>query len=167
MTAIGITHRPNRKPNGITKADREARKSDDQLKRDFKSDKPFSKCVTDITEVKAKNGKLYVSATIWNKAAPRCGFFLLFHLFERWNIRRSEQHAFQFLPVISADMLYNVLVGFVFAQLHYTTKKGCIIAFFAMQPFLLFFYSAILLYLWKEFRFLCVKFLVWEYSGFL
>ena len=29
MTAIGITHRPNRKPNGITKADREARKSDD------------------------------------------------------------------------------------------------------------------------------------------
>ena len=29
MTAIGITHRPNRKPDGITKADREARKSDD------------------------------------------------------------------------------------------------------------------------------------------
>ena len=27
MTAIGITHRPNRKLNGITKADREARKS--------------------------------------------------------------------------------------------------------------------------------------------
>ena len=62
MTAIGITHRPNRKPNGITKADREARKSDDLLKRNFKADKPFSKCVTDITEVKAKNGKLYVSA---------------------------------------------------------------------------------------------------------
>ena len=62
MTAIGITHRPNRKPNGITKADREARKSDDLLKRDFKADKPFSKCVTDITEVKTKNGKLYVSA---------------------------------------------------------------------------------------------------------
>ena len=51
MTAIGITHRPNRKPNGITKADREARKSDDLLKRDFKADKPFSKCVTDISGV--------------------------------------------------------------------------------------------------------------------
>ena len=62
MTAIGITHRPNRKPNEITKANREARKSDDLLKRDFKADKPFCKCVTDITEVKAKNGKLYVSA---------------------------------------------------------------------------------------------------------
>ena len=54
MTAIGITHRPNRKSNGITKVDREARKSDDLLKRDFKADMSFSKCVTDITEVKAK-----------------------------------------------------------------------------------------------------------------
>ena len=45
MTAIGITHRPNRKPNGITKADRKARKSDDLLKRDFKANKPFSAAV--------------------------------------------------------------------------------------------------------------------------
>ena len=62
MEEIGISHRPRRRPNGITKADREARKSDDLLKRDFKSDKPFQKCVTDITEIKAKDGKLYVSA---------------------------------------------------------------------------------------------------------
>ena len=61
MDEIGLSHQPKRKPNGITKADREARKSDDLLKRDFKSDKPLEKCVTDITEVKAKNGKLYVS----------------------------------------------------------------------------------------------------------
>ncbi|MCF2684421.1 IS3 family transposase, partial [Faecalicatena contorta] len=62
MDEIGLSHRPKRKPNGITKADREARKSDDLLKRDFKSDKPLEKCVTDITEIKAKDGKLYVSA---------------------------------------------------------------------------------------------------------
>ena len=62
MRDIGITHKPNRKPNGITKADKEARKSDDLLKRDFCSEKPCEKCVTDITELKAKNGKLYVSA---------------------------------------------------------------------------------------------------------
>ena len=31
MKEIGITHRPRRKPNGITKADREAMKSDDLL----------------------------------------------------------------------------------------------------------------------------------------
>lgn len=62
MERIGLNHRPNRKPNGITKADREARKSDDLLKRDFQSEKPFSKAITDITEVKCKNAKLYVSA---------------------------------------------------------------------------------------------------------
>ena len=62
MEKIGLIHRPKRKPNGITKADREARKSDDLLKRDFSSEEPLKKCVTDITEIKAKDGRLYVSA---------------------------------------------------------------------------------------------------------
>lgn len=62
MTEMRVTHRPKHKPNGITKTDRETRKSDDILKRDFHSDKPCEKCITDITEIKAKGGKLYVSA---------------------------------------------------------------------------------------------------------
>lgn len=62
MEQIGISHRPKRKPNGITKADRNARKSDDLLKRNFRSDKPLEKAVTDITEIKCADGKLYVSA---------------------------------------------------------------------------------------------------------
>ena len=62
MEKLGITHRPKHKPNGITKADREARKSDDLLKRDFNADEPLAKCVTDITEIKGSNGRLYVSA---------------------------------------------------------------------------------------------------------
>ena len=62
MEEIGICHQPGRKPNGITKADREARKSEDLLKRDFHAEEPLRKCVTDITEVKASDGKLYVSA---------------------------------------------------------------------------------------------------------
>ena len=33
MEEIGLTHKPKRKPNGITKADKEARKSDDLIKR--------------------------------------------------------------------------------------------------------------------------------------
>ena len=37
MEEIGLSHRPRRKPNGITKADREAQKSDDLIKRDFSS----------------------------------------------------------------------------------------------------------------------------------
>ena len=62
MEEIGISHHPRGKQNGITKADREAHKSEDLLKRDFKSEKPLVKCVTDITEIKANDGKLYVSA---------------------------------------------------------------------------------------------------------
>ncbi|RGH32440.1 IS3 family transposase, partial [Ruminococcus sp. AM43-6] len=56
-----MIHKPRRKPNGITKADRIAQKSDDLLRRDFYADKPLKKAVTDISEVKAKDGKLYVS----------------------------------------------------------------------------------------------------------
>lgn len=62
MDQIGLVHKPKRKPNGITKADREAMKSDDLLKRDFQAEKPLEKAVTDISELKAKDGKVYVSA---------------------------------------------------------------------------------------------------------
>ena len=58
---IGLSHRPKHKPNGVTKTDREAMKSSDLLKRDFISDAPLKKCITDITQVKAADGKLYVS----------------------------------------------------------------------------------------------------------
>lgn len=62
MEKLGISHHPKRKPNGITRADKNARKSEDLLNRNFKSDQPFTKWVTDITEIKARDGKLYVSA---------------------------------------------------------------------------------------------------------
>ena len=62
MEEIGISHHPRRKPNGITKADREVQKAGNLLKRDFSAEKPLTKCVTDITEIKARDGKLYVSA---------------------------------------------------------------------------------------------------------
>ena len=45
----------------ITKADREARKSED-LSNGTSQQKSRWKCVTDITEIPAKDGKLYVSA---------------------------------------------------------------------------------------------------------
>lgn len=86
MEKIGLSHRPKRKPNGITKADREARKSEDLLKRDFTSTEPLKKCVTDMTEIKTKDGKLHVSAMFdcfdaavlglemdTNMKAPLCG----------------------------------------------------------------------------------------------
>ena len=51
MDEIGLSHRPKRKSNGITRTDWEARKLDDLLRRDFKSNKPLEKCITDITEI--------------------------------------------------------------------------------------------------------------------
>lgn len=62
MCETGLIHKPKRKPNGITKADKQARKSENLIRRDFYADKPPEKAVTDITEVPAKDGKLYVSA---------------------------------------------------------------------------------------------------------
>ena len=62
MEKIGLIHKPNRRPNSITKADREVRKSEDLLKRNFSADKPPEKAMTDISELKAKDGKIYVSA---------------------------------------------------------------------------------------------------------
>ena len=57
---ILIFHRPH-KSKGLTKADKKAQKSDDLIKRNFRADVPNRKCVTDITELKASDGKLYVS----------------------------------------------------------------------------------------------------------
>ena len=62
MKELGIVQPKRRKPNGLTKAERNARKSDDLLKRDFTATQPAMKCVTDITEFKFSDGKLYVSA---------------------------------------------------------------------------------------------------------
>lgn len=45
MEEIAINHHPRRRPNGITKTDREARKSDDLLKRDFKAEEPLENAV--------------------------------------------------------------------------------------------------------------------------
>lgn len=52
MEEAGISHRLKCKLNGITKADKEARKSENLLKRDFNAGEPLTKCVTDITEIK-------------------------------------------------------------------------------------------------------------------
>jgi transposase InsO family protein len=61
MRENGLTHKKKRNPQGLTKADKEARKSDDLLKRDFKAEEPNQKWVTDITQLPTAEGKLYIS----------------------------------------------------------------------------------------------------------
>lgn len=62
MRKNGLIQKKNRKPNGLTKADKAAQKSDNLIGRDFDADKPFEKTVTDITELPTADGKLYLSA---------------------------------------------------------------------------------------------------------
>ena len=53
-----------RKPHGITKADSKAQSAEDLIKRDFQSDTPNTKWLTDITEMKCRDGKLYLCAVL-------------------------------------------------------------------------------------------------------
>ena len=50
-----------RKPNGITKADAAAQKSENLIKQDFTAKAPNQKWLTDITEIPCKEGKLYLA----------------------------------------------------------------------------------------------------------
>ena len=52
MEAIGLSHRPKRKPNGITRADKNARKSDDRI----------SNAARILIRRSGRIAKLYVSA---------------------------------------------------------------------------------------------------------
>lgn len=64
MRENGLIQKAKRKPNGLTKADKEAQKSDNLLKGDFKAGRPLEKTVTDITELPTADGKLYISAIL-------------------------------------------------------------------------------------------------------
>ena len=61
MRANGLTQKVRRKPNGLTKADKEAQKSDNLINRDFTADAPNEKWVTDITQLPTADGTLYIS----------------------------------------------------------------------------------------------------------
>lgn len=56
-------HRQHR-PNGLTKADRQAEKSENLIQRDFTATKPSKKFLTDITEIPCSDGKLYLAAVL-------------------------------------------------------------------------------------------------------
>ena len=60
MKEGGLIHRV-RRPHGITKATTEIQEKENIIKRDFTSETPVKKLLTDITEVQCGDGKLYVS----------------------------------------------------------------------------------------------------------
>jgi putative transposase len=64
MKKAGFIHKKSRSSNGITKADKEAQKSENIIGRDFSAENPNEKWLTDITEVGCRDGKLYVSPVL-------------------------------------------------------------------------------------------------------
>ena len=60
MKEGGYLHK-RRVSHGITKANTEVQEKENLLKQDFRSEEPFRKFLTDITEVPCRDGKLYVS----------------------------------------------------------------------------------------------------------
>lgn len=59
-----MTIRPKRRPNGITKVDWRAEKSENIIKWDFTAEKPNQKFLTDITKIPCADEKLYLAAVL-------------------------------------------------------------------------------------------------------
>ncbi len=106
MEETGLSHRSKRKPNGITKTERNARKAEDLLKRDFRSAKPLEKCVTDITEIPAADGKLYVSAIFDCYDLGVLGIAMADHMKAELCVD-TVRNAWKVFPAISGAVLYS------------------------------------------------------------
>lgn len=63
MSEMGLIHKKHI-PHGITKATTEIQEQENLIKRDFGSDKPLQKILSDITEIQCCDGKLYASAVL-------------------------------------------------------------------------------------------------------
>jgi len=61
MKRGGLLHRGGYRPDGLTKAQKNALKPANLLKRDFTAEKPNQKWLTDITQIPCSDGKLYIA----------------------------------------------------------------------------------------------------------
>jgi len=64
MKKHGLLKKVRRRPNGITREDAAAQKSENLIQRNFRASAPHQKWLSDITEVPCSDGKLYVSAVM-------------------------------------------------------------------------------------------------------
>ena len=61
MRTLGLIHERKRRPKGLTKATTEVQEQENLIKQDFTADKPFTKLLTDISQIQCADGKLYIS----------------------------------------------------------------------------------------------------------
>ena len=61
MLKMGLIHERKRRPKGLTKATTEIQEKENLIKQDFFADKPYTKLLTDISQIQCIDGKLYIS----------------------------------------------------------------------------------------------------------
>ena len=61
MKENGWLHERNRRPKGLTRATTEIQEKENLIKQDFRSDRPYQKLLTDISQISCRDGKLYIS----------------------------------------------------------------------------------------------------------
>lgn len=61
MRELNLIHERKRRPKGLTKATTEVQEKENLIKQDFTADKPFTKLLTDISQIQCEDGKLYIS----------------------------------------------------------------------------------------------------------
>ncbi len=64
MLKIGLIHERKRRPKGLTKATTEIQEKENLIRQDFSADKPYTKLLTDISQIQCIDGKLYISPII-------------------------------------------------------------------------------------------------------
>jgi transposase InsO family protein len=61
MLKMGLIHERKRRPKGLTKATTEIQEKENLIKQDFSADRPYTKLLTDISQIQCIDGKLYIS----------------------------------------------------------------------------------------------------------
>ena len=64
MLKMGLIHERKRRPKGLTKATTEIQEKENLIRQDFSTDKPYTKLLTDISQIQCIDGKLYISPII-------------------------------------------------------------------------------------------------------
>ncbi|ASS38328.1 IS3 family transposase [Mogibacterium pumilum] len=61
---MGLIHEQKHRPKGLTKATTEIQEKENLIRQDFSADKPYTKLLTDISQIQYIDGKLYISPII-------------------------------------------------------------------------------------------------------
>ena len=64
MLKMGLIYERKRRPKALTKATTEIHEKENLIRQDFSADKPYTKLLTDISQIQCIDGKLYISPII-------------------------------------------------------------------------------------------------------